>query len=126
MKTGLSALATLVLLALVQPLPAWAQESYYGPHPAWDWPGPWHMWSSGWGFWWIFPLMVLFMIIVCVAMFLFGHRWGGGHQHAGPGRYWGDPASSALQILNERFARGEIQKDEYTEKKAAILSGGQR
>jgi uncharacterized membrane protein len=36
----------------------------------------------------------------------------------------GDPSHSALQILNERYARGEIQKDEYTEKKAAILSGG--
>ena len=35
-----------------------------------------------------------------------------------------DPSHSALQILNERFARGEIQKDEYAEKKAAILSGG--
>jgi len=29
-----------------------------------------------------------------------------------------------LDILQERFARGEIQKDEYAEKKAAILSGG--
>ena len=37
---------------------------------------------------------------------------------------WGAPSHSALQILNERFARGEIQKDEYAEKKAAILSGG--
>jgi len=36
----------------------------------------------------------------------------------------GDQSHSALQILNERFARGEIQKDEYTEKKTAILSGG--
>jgi uncharacterized membrane protein len=37
---------------------------------------------------------------------------------------WGDPTHSALQILNERFARGEIQKEEYTEKKAALMSGG--
>jgi uncharacterized membrane protein len=37
---------------------------------------------------------------------------------------WGDPSHSALQILNERYALGEIQKDEYSEKKAAILSGG--
>jgi hypothetical protein len=35
-----------------------------------------------------------------------------------------DPTYSALQILNQRFARGEIQKDQYTEKKTAILSGG--
>jgi uncharacterized membrane protein len=39
-------------------------------------------------------------------------------------RPWGDPSHSALQILNERFARSEIQKEEYTEKKGALLSGG--
>src|ERR1035437_5803922 len=50
---------------------------------------------------------------------------GHGCHHWGPrSRMWGDPSHSALQILNERFARGEIQKDEYAEKKAAILSGG--
>jgi uncharacterized membrane protein len=36
----------------------------------------------------------------------------------------GDPTHSALQILKERFARGEIQKGEYAEKKAALQSGG--
>jgi len=40
-------------------------------------------------------------------------------------RPWTDPTRSALQILSERFARGEIQKDEYEEKRVAILSGGQ-
>ncbi|MGE5366780.1 MAG: hypothetical protein ACM3PO_05850 [Betaproteobacteria bacterium] len=28
--------------------------------------------------------------------------------------------------MNERFAKGEIQKEEYNERKAAILSGAQR
>ncbi len=35
----------------------------------------------------------------------------------------GDPTHSAVQILNERFAKGEIQKEKYNERKAAILSG---
>jgi putative membrane protein len=124
MNSKLAAFSTAAVLAL-QPLRALAQQTQ---QPAWDWPGPWHMWSGGWGFWWFFPLMMLFMLVVCAAMFLFGHRWGGGlHRWGpwGPGREWGDPTQSALQILNERFARGEIQKAEYEEKKAAILSGGQ-
>jgi len=82
------------------------------------------MWSGGWGFWWIFPLFMFLMMIGCVAFFFFGHRSGGGHMHRGD-RSWGDPTSSALQILNERFAKGEIQKQEYQEKKTAILSPGQ-
>jgi putative membrane protein len=122
MKTKLSAFSILAVFALLHPLQSMAQQA-----PAWDWPGPWHMWSGG--FWWIFPLMMLFMLIVCAAMFLVGHRSGGGPHHWGPwgpGRFWSDPTHSALQILNERFARGEIQKAEYEDKKAAILASGQR
>jgi putative membrane protein len=72
----------------------------------WDWPGPWHM-GWGFGFGWIFPvLMIFFMIAIC--MFLMGHMpWGRSH----------NPASSALQLLAERFAKGEISKEEFEEKR---------
>jgi uncharacterized membrane protein len=65
--------------------------------------------------------MMLFMIVVFAAIFFVvrGARGEGSHR-------WGPPGAShsALQILSERFARGEIQRDEYEEKRAAILSGG--
>jgi uncharacterized membrane protein len=91
------------------------------------------MWGDGygWPFWWMFPMM-LFMLLVFGVIFFFACRsFFHGTHHWGPpsrmtDRPWSDPSHSALQILNERFARGEIQKDEYGEKKAAILSGGQR
>jgi uncharacterized membrane protein len=35
----------------------------------------------------------------------------------------GDRHRAPLQILAERFARGEIRKEEYEEKRAAILAG---
>jgi putative membrane protein len=68
------------------------------------------MMGWGGGFWWIFPfLMMLFVIGVCV-FFLTRMPWG--HAHG--------PASAALQILAERFAKGEISKEEYEEKRTLI------
>jgi len=141
MLKRLSALPLFMLIVLAQPLQAIAQQApqspgtpppdgYYGP-------GPWHMWGGhmwndgyGWPFWWMFPMMMLFFLFVCGVIFFVAWRASvHGPHHWGPpsrmiDRSWGDPTRSALQILNERFARGEIQKDEYGEKKAALLSGG--
>lgn len=134
MNVRLSGLVAAPLFALFQPLLAFAQQTQQPTGPQWDGPVPWHM-MGGWGFWWIFPLFMLLMIAICFAVFCLGHRLGGGHRHwgpwqmmdrsSGPGRAWGDPNYAALQILNERFARGEIEKPEYEDKKAVILSSAQ-
>jgi putative membrane protein len=95
--------------------------------PQWYGPGPWFMWGDGygWQFWWICPLMMLFMIVVFAAIFLLVRRSSTeGAHHWGPP--WRASGHAALQILNERFARGEIQRDEYEDKRTAILSGGHR
>ena len=130
----LAALPLVAFIVTIEPLRAIAQQAapqppqdYLPPHSYFA-HGPWDMWhyGYGWHFWWMFPLMMLFMIFIFAVIFFIARGlYGHGYNHWGArSRMWGDPSHSALQILNERFARGEIQKDEYAEKKAAILSGG--
>lgn len=63
-------------------------------------------------------MMLLFIVMFFVAMryFRFGRR--------GNMMHWlsRDASSSAIEILNERFAKGEIDEDEYKDRKAKILS----
>ena len=65
---------------------------------------------------WIFPLIC---IVMMVAMLFFMTRRGG----MGCMRRGRPTPASALEILNERYARGEIDKQEYQEKKASINPG---
>jgi len=137
MLKKLSSLPLLASIMFIRPMQAIAQQA--APQPPQDYVpphgyfahGPWDMWhyGYGWHFWWMFPLMILFFLLIFGAVAYFAHRLGcyRGMHHWGPpshsmNRPWGDPAYSALQILNERFARGEINKDELAEKRAAILS----
>jgi uncharacterized membrane protein len=77
--------------------------------------GTWWAEGYGWSLWWMCPLMMLVMFAVMAVVML---AW----RHGGD-RPWGHrPADSSLQILGERYARGEIHKDEYEDKKATILS----
>lgn len=135
--TAAAGLASLMLIAPVQAIAQQTEPTTPAQPPQWYWgPGPWHMWndSYGWHFWWMpFPMMLFMLVVfgaVIYVLFARGHGSGGPH-HGGPfghmmDRTWSPPTHSALQILNERLARGEIQKDEYEDKKTAILSGGQR
>lgn len=66
------------------------------------WPGPWHMmWGGGW----IFPFIIMLM---CFGAMVFMMRGGM------MGRHHGD---HSLDILRERFARGEINQSEYEERR---------
>jgi putative membrane protein len=72
--------------------------------------------------WWIFPLL---MIILCIVMCLFVMRGRMGSVMCRPGSrrtgsHGGDASDSALDILNKRYAQGEINKEEYEEEKRDI------
>lgn len=75
--------------------------------------GP-HMWG-GWFFGPFTMIAVVVLIALLIALFV---RWLGGSVGGGGDR--GQSAKSALDILRERFARGEIDKDEFEERKRAL------
>ena len=81
---------------------------YYYGHPMWS--GGWGGMFMGWG------MMAIFMIAVIVVIVLLVKGIAGG----------GDAGSksSAHDILDERYARGEIDTAEYNERKKVISGKG--
>lgn len=71
-------------------------------------------WYGGNGWWmgWSWVLWVLVLLALGWIIFLSLRQAGKGGQ---PTR------SSALDILNERYAKGEIDKQEYEERKRTLL-----
>jgi putative membrane protein len=104
---GLLASSALIWSFVISAAPAVAQPSppYYGPH----------MWSGGW--WMLFgPVtMILFIgAIVALMMVLVRRR---APRNGGSDR---QPAKTPIDILRERFARGEIDKEEFEERRRVL------
>lgn len=113
MTTNRPANRALALSLLFQPLLALAQSTE----------GASGAWYTGWSLWWIFPLLICLMMLACVFRF-FGRRASGGGRGSCACMGAGQAAPGALEILDERLAKGDIDKQEYAEKKAAILTRG--
>ena len=79
-----------------------------------DYPG--HMMWGG-GAWFMGPVMMLFFFAIVVVLVVLLVRWLWPGHAAGSS---GANAKSALTILEERYARGEIDKEEFEEKKRVI------
>jgi putative membrane protein len=81
----------------------------------------WHM-GDGWGWWMIYGLvfMIAFWVIIAWAIGSAGRRPPG--DSAAPPRH-GEP--TALQILERRYANGDLTDEEFEEKRRRLL-GTQR
>ena len=93
-----------VLGSVSIPVVAWAQErpyDFWGMHPMW---GMWGAWGLG-----MMLIMLVFWGLIIVGLVL-GIRW-----LVSQGRE--SRSDSAMDILRQRYARGEIDKDEFETRK---------
>ena len=104
-----------VWLACVALVSGWPQVAWSQPRDA-DFYGPHMMWG-GWYGMFFGPLMMIIFIAVVVVLVVLAVRWvGGGHGSSHPS----PPARTPLDILKERFARGEIDKEEFEERRRVL------
>ena len=82
--------------------------SGYGPHM---------MWGDGWAGWVFGPLTMLLVVAGIVAAVVIVAR---SVSHSAHGPRGPASATDPIDILRERFARGEIDKDEYEERRRVL------
>jgi putative membrane protein len=107
---GLSGIFT-ALPAFINSAAAQSPGSGYGY-------GPGMMWGDGGvGMFFFGPLFMIITLVAVVAAIVFLLRWLGGMPVSGPHLPMG---KTALDILKERFARGEIDKAEFEERRRVL------
>jgi putative membrane protein len=82
----------------------------YGPN--WGMMGPWGGYGSGWGPIGMIVWIVILALVIAAVVWLVRAMTHSGAQISGSGR-----RSPGLDVLEERYARGEIKREEYLEKK---------
>ena len=83
--------------------------------------------DGGWIFGWI--MMIVLVALVVVGVILLVRGLSGRNDHSQAGLPQGPPSSggpgpkSARHVLEERFARGEIDREEFVQRKQDLLGG---
>ncbi len=72
----------------------------------------WHHGGGGW--WFVFPLFWIALIVFLVWMFRRGRWYGPRYRH----HHYRE--QSAAEVLEHRFVRGEIDDDEYRRRRSVL------
>lgn len=104
--------ALMALPAVLASVPALAQTPV-------DRPDYWHDgWNWGWGHMMFGGFMMVVFWGTIIVLIILAVRWLGGNSTQG--RTGSASGKAALDILEERFARGEIDKAEFEERKRSL------
>ena len=79
------------------------------------------MWGNegGWGMF-VGPLIMILILAATIAAIVFLVRWlSGARQGFGPASLT-PPVQSPVDILKERFAKGELSKEEFDERRRVL------
>lgn len=80
--------------------------------------------DMGWMWLWSLLLLIGIALLVLLAVWVSGGGIRSRHGQGGPdGRYFPTGRDTARQILDERFARGEMTADEYRERLRVLNEG---
>lgn len=118
MKGFPSAFGAIPAGAAFAPVLAWAADA---PAESYGW-GRHMMWGWGWGWYGMIfgPLFMVLVLAVIIAVAVLLVRWPSGLWQATPPHT--PPSRTPLDILTERFARGEIDKAEFEERRRVLGS----
>ncbi len=79
------------------------------------------MWWNNGGYGMFFgPLFMTLILAATIAAIIFLVRWLSGAQQGFGTASLAPPAQTPLDILKERFAKGEINKDEFEERRRVL------
>jgi putative membrane protein len=92
--------------------PTDADRYAYGPHMMW-WGGGWYAMIFGL----LFMILLLALLFAVVVLLL---RWLGGPWQGTMPPHQSPPGRTPLDILKVRFARGEIDKEEFEERRRVL------